>query len=439
MNIELPHEWSPRHYQMRAWDYLENGGKRAALIWHRRAGKDDVALRWTSVASQMRIGNYWHMLPEASQARKAMWDAVNPHSGQRRIDEAFPIEMRELTRNNEMFIRFKNGSTWQLMGSDNFDSLVGATPVGLVFSEYAVGDPRAWPLLSPILMENGGWAIFPYTPRGKNHGWTLRASAQEEADWLLDEQSVDKTRILDPKLLEAERRRLIREEGPDDGESIFQQEYHVSFEAAVRGAYYAKLMMEADKDGRITGVPYDAKGLVTTSWDIGYRDSTAIWFLQGIGRELRVIDYYEASGVDIAHYASVIKAKPYAYETHILPHDASSSGKLATGKSIEELLRAMGLNVRIAPMLKLETGIQAVRTLMPKMWFDARKCERGIAALRLYRTEYDEERKILSANPLHDWTSHAADSLRYFAVTHREKQRPEANVIPIRRRVGWVV
>jgi phage terminase large subunit len=325
MNIELPHEWSPRHYQMRAWDYLENGGKRAALIWHRRAGKDDVALRWTSVASQMRIGNYWHMLPEASQARKAMWDAVNPHSGQRRIDEAFPIEMRELTRNNEMFIRFKNGSTWQLMGSDNFDSLVGATPVGLVFSEYAVGDPRAWPLLSPILMENGGWAIFPYTPRGKNHGWTLRASAQEEADWLLDEQSVDKTRILDPKLLEAERRRLIREEGPDDGESIFQQEYHVSFEAAVRGAYYAKLMMEADKDGRITGVPYDAKGLVTTSWDIGYRDSTAIWFLQGIGRELRVIDYYEASGVDIAHYASVIKAKPYAYETHILPHDASSS------------------------------------------------------------------------------------------------------------------
>src|SRR5580765_7837625 len=122
--ISLPNNWQPRPYQANLWRYLEQGGKRAVAIWHRRAGKDDVALHWTAVAAHQRTGSYWHMLPEASQARKAIFDSINPHSGKRRIDEAFPRELRELTRENEMFIKFKSGSTWQLVGSDNYNSLV---------------------------------------------------------------------------------------------------------------------------------------------------------------------------------------------------------------------------------------------------------------------------------------------------------------------------
>lgn len=418
--FELPHNWDPRKYQRKAWHYLQTGGKRLALVWHRRAGKDELALRWTSVSGMQRVGNYWHMLPEAAQARKAIWEAINPHTGVRRIDEAFPHEIREQTRSQEMFIRLKSGSTWQVVGSDNFDSLIGSPPVGLVFSEYAVADPRAWTMLRPILAENGGWAIFPYTPRGKNHGWALRETARLEDNWLLDERTVDETGVFTKETLEEERRQLIRENGSEEGEAYFRQEYYVSFDAAVRGAYYARLMQQAEEDGRICGVPYDGAGLVTTAWDIGIGDSTAIWFMQAIGRELRAIDYYEASGMPLAHYVEVLTRKGYAYAEDILPHDAQAR-ELGTGKSIEELLRAMDRKVRIAPKLTVDQGIQAVRTILPRIWFDAKKCERGVAALRQYRSEYDEERKVLSNRPLHDWTSHACDSIRYFAVSHQDK------------------
>ena len=382
-----------------------------------------------------RAGNYWHMLPEAAQARKAIWEAINPHTGVRRIDEAFPHEIREQTRSNEMFIRLKGGATWQVVGSDNFDSLIGSPPVGLVFSEYAVADPRAWTMLRPILAENGGWAIFPYTPRGRNHGWALRETARLEENWLLDERTVDQTAVFTKETLEEERRQLIRENGQEEGEAYFRQEYYISFDAAVRGAYYARLMAQAEEDKRITGVPYDGAGLVTTAWDIGIGDSTAIWFMQGIGRELRAIDYYEASGMPLAHYVEVLTRKPYAYAEDILPHDAQAR-ELGTGKSIQELLQGMERKVRIAPKLSVDQGIQAVRTMLPRIWFDEKKCERGIAALRQYRAEYDEERKVLSNRPLHDWTSHGCDAMRYFAVSWREKV--ESKVKPVAR-AGWIV
>jgi hypothetical protein len=184
VEIDLPANWRPRPYQLALWGYLENGGLRADVAAHRRWGKDDVALNWAAVASQQRIGTYWHLLPEASQARKAIWEAINPHTGKRRIDEAFPKAMRETTLNNEMFIRFKNGSSWQVIGSDNYDSLVGAPPVGITFSEWALARPEAWTYLRPILAENGGWALFIWTPRGRNHATrAFEAREQDRAGW----------------------------------------------------------------------------------------------------------------------------------------------------------------------------------------------------------------------------------------------------------------
>jgi hypothetical protein len=321
------------------------------------------------------------------------------------------------------------------VGSDNFDSLIGSPPIGLVFSEYAVADPRAWTMLRPILAENNGWAIFPFTPRGRNHGWALRETARVEDNWLLDEKTVEQTGVFQPEALESERRELIREHGPDDGEAYFQQEYYVSFAAAVRGAYYAALMERAEADGRLCGVPYDGAGLVTTAWDIGVGDSTAIWFMQSIGRELRAIDYYESSGLPLAHYASVLKAKGYSYDRHILPHDAAAR-ELGTGKSIEELLRSMDFNLQIAPKMSVDQGIQATRTIIPRIYFDQKKCERGIAALRQYRADYDEEKKVLANRPRHDWTSHAADALRMYAVAHRDIFKGGTDE---RRSMKWIV
>ena len=152
--IQIPHNWKPRPYQMPLWKYLQNGGKRAIEVAHRRWGKDEVALNWAASAAMQRVGNYWHMLPEQAQARKAIWQAVNPHTGKRRIDETFPHGIRKVTRENEMFIEFINGSTWQLCGSDSYDSLVGSSPLGVVFSEFALSDPASWSYIRPILLEN---------------------------------------------------------------------------------------------------------------------------------------------------------------------------------------------------------------------------------------------------------------------------------------------
>ncbi|KKK87773.1 hypothetical protein LCGC14_2749900 [marine sediment metagenome] len=179
-NIRIPNNWNPRKYQMPAWLYLQKGGTLLYVIAHRRWGKDDVILHWTARSTQLRPGTYWHMLPQASQARKAVWDAVNPHTGIRRINEAFPVEIRETTREQEMLIVFKSGSTWQVIGSDNYDSLVGSPPVGVAFSEWALAKPQAWAYLRPILAENGGWAAFITTPRGNNHAARMYESLQRD-------------------------------------------------------------------------------------------------------------------------------------------------------------------------------------------------------------------------------------------------------------------
>jgi phage terminase large subunit len=205
MEIILPNGWRPRDYQRRLWHYLENGGKRAVAVWHRRAGKDEVCLHWAACAALQRVGNYWHMLPEASQARKAVWDAINPHTGRRRIAEAFPSSIRVGQRDEDMKINLANGSTWQLVGSDRFDALVGSPPIGLVFSEYSLTNPGAWDYLRPILAENGGWAVFMLTPRGRNHAWTLYDKARLQPGWFAELLTVDDTKAIGADVIAAER------------------------------------------------------------------------------------------------------------------------------------------------------------------------------------------------------------------------------------------
>jgi len=214
-----------------------------------------------------RAGTYWHCLPEYGQARKAIWEAVNPHTGKRRIDEAFPEEIRETTRSQEMMIKFKNGATWQLVGSDNYNALVGSPPVGLVFSEYALADPRAWNFMRPILAENNGYATFITTPRGKNHAYSLYNYALEDPDWFAEKITAAQSGVFSKEMLDQEHRELIAQYGPDEGEAIFQQEYMCSFDGAIIGGYYANLMDQAEIDERICNVPYDPALPVITSWE----------------------------------------------------------------------------------------------------------------------------------------------------------------------------
>jgi hypothetical protein len=418
--IRLPNNWRPRDYQLGLWSYLENGGLRAYEVAHRRWGKDDIALHWTATAAHQRIGTYWHMLPEASQARKAIWEAVNPHTGKARIDEAFPPELRANTRGNEMFIKFRCGSTWQVVGSDNYNSLVGAPPVGLVLSEWALADPNAWAYLQPILEENGGWALFITTPRGRNHAATFYESCKVEPEWYTERQTAQDTGVFSQEQLDRIKREYIANYG-DDGEQRFLQEYFCSFDAGVVGAYYSREMQRAEEDKRICSVPYDPSAPVYTAWDLGIGDSTAIWFLQVCGRELHLVDYIERSGVGLDVYAKEIKERPYVYEAHILPHDAEAR-ELGSGKSRVEILEGFGIRSIIAPKLGVDDGIQAARALIARSWFDETRCKRGIDALRQYRREWDDKLKIFKSRPLHDWASHGADAFRYLAVGLQERK-----------------
>jgi len=425
--INLPNGWEPREYQRNAWGYLEHGGKRAVLIWHRRAGKDDLALNWAAVSAHKKVATYWHMLPEASQARKAIWEAVNPNTGIRRINEAFPKELRDVTREQEMMIRFKIGSTWQVVGSDNFDSLVGSPPYGVVFSEFALADPRAWSFIRPILAENGGWAAFITTPRGRNHAKKLLDLAMTEmktgGDWFGEVLPVSKTKALSIDKLEKEKRELIAELGPEEGAAHYDQEWECSFDAAMPGAIYAHWITEAEKEGRITHVPILPQFPVNTCWDLGMDDNTAIWFYQDTGYQTRFLACYTNHSEDLQHYVSFIKDwcndRKVMVGRGILPHDVRVR-ELGTGKSREEVLQSLGLSVTVAPNIKLQDGIQATRDLLKTCAFDEKGCADGINALRHYHRERDDILKTFYNRPVHDWSSHFCDALRMRAVERGE-------------------
>lgn len=425
MQIQLPNNWRCRHYQVDLWRYLASGGKRAVAVWHRRSGKDDIALHWTATSMVQKPATYWHLLPQSNQARKAVWDAVDPHTGQRRIDWAFPKELRETTREQDMLIRFRNGSTWQVVGSDNYNALVGSPPYGVVYSEYMLSDPNAWSFIRPILRENGGWALFNGTPRGRNHLHGLYELGKSEQGWLSQLLTVKDTGVMTAEEIEKERREIARERGDDEADNIVQQEYFCSWDAAIPGSYYGKAVAKLETDGRITQVPHDPRLPVITAWDLGVGDSTAIWFVQQTRFGLRVIDFYEQNGVGADHYARVLREKPYAYEGHILPHDADDREWGNNASSRVDTLKSLGVKpVRVLPRASVDDGINAVRVILPTCAFDAEKCERGLSALRQYQKEWDDKRKTFALRPLHDWTSHAADAFRYLAQGLKAYKEP---------------
>lgn len=423
MIIRLPNGWKPRPYQLPLWRYLEGGGKRAIAVWHRRSGKDDLALHWTAVSAMQKPGNHWHMLPVAKQARKAIWEAVNPHTGKRRIDEAFPPALRVSTNDQEMRIRLVNGSTWQVVGSDNYDNLVGATPIGIVFSEWALAKPSCWSFLRPILAENGGWALFVTTPRGRNHAAGMYEYAKGDPDWYASRMAADATGVFDADTLARERREYIAERGEDDGVALYEQEYMVSFDAAIVGSYYGRWMARADAEGRITALAVDRAQPIHTAWDIGVGDDTAIWVWQHNGPKIRVIDYYAASGHGVDHYVKWLTDRGYVGGDDWVPHDAKVK-EWGSGRTRVESMIALKRRPRLVPMHGLEDGINAAREIIPICEFDAERCADGIEALRQYRREWDESRRVYKDAPLHDWSSHGSDAFRYLAMAWRELRPP---------------
>jgi phage terminase large subunit len=405
---------------MALWSYLEKGGTRACEVAHRRWGKDDVALHWTACAAMERQASYWHMLPEYEQARKAIWTAVNGLTGKRRVDEAFPPEIRSNTDEQGMFIRFKNGSTWQVVGSDRYNNLVGAGTAGMVFSEWALANPQAWSYFRPMLKQNKGWAVFIYTPRGRNHGLTTyemaKASMEAGTGWFAQKLTAKETPVFTPAELEDERQEYINGElGPDDGEQMFRQEYLCSFDAPLVGSFYGRILSQAEDDDRICNVPHDPDLPVIVSFDIGRTDDTALWFFQQWRNETRAIDYYSASGFGPDHFAQVMQEKRYNYSLLIMPHDAENK-TWVSDQTAAQAMRRYGYRVTVLPRSEIMHGINAGRNLAKQALFDKERCRKGLEALRSYKREWDDKSKCFKQAPAHDWASHGADSWRYAAL-----------------------
>ena len=418
--ITVPLDWRPRDYQLPAWEALEDGMNRACLVWHRRAGKDLFSINWCSTQVFQRVGLYWHVLPTYRQGRKVVWEG-RTRTGRSFLSH-FPEETIVRRRDDEMTLWFMNGSQYQVIGADEPDRLVGANPVGVIFSEWSLMNPASWDFIRPILVENGGWAVFIYTPRGRNHGWKTLDMALGNKKWFAQVLKADETSAVTQEAIQDEREAGMPEE-------LIQQEFYCSFDAAMVGSYYGPLMTLAMDEGRISNVPYDPKLPVTTSWDLGIGDATAIWFSQRVGKEIRMIDYYQSSGVGLDHYAKMLHEKPYSYVDHLVPWDAAVR-ELGTGMSRLEVAKSHGVRMRITRKLSLDDGIQGVRTLIPQMWFDKTKCEKGIEALRQYQKSKSDERgpdgeMQFKDRPKHDWTSHAADALRTLAVGMRPERPAE--------------
>lgn len=430
--VKLLDGWNLRAYQLPLWQYLRGGGLRAVPVWNRRAGKDEVCLAHCSLAMIERPATYWYMLPMANQARTAIWDAVNPKTGRRRVDEFFPEPLFE-QRGTDMFIRCKaNASTWQLKGSDNYGGGIGSPPAGVVFSEFSQADAMAWAYISPILIENGGWAVFPSTPRGRNHLKDMLDLAKKDASWFGQVLTVDDTNVISEQQLQDDLRDKQKLFGEAEGRALWLQEWYCSFDAAVPGSYYGDVLMDAEQSGRITDVPYDPRFPVTVVMDLGAADATAMTFWQTIGLQPRCFDYEERTGItDLGEYAQILRKKDYHYVQVplILPHDAAHE-RLGQGKSIAKQFAQFGYRSRILPRSDVDPGIRAGRALLKTAWIDQTRCQRLVECLRSYHRSYDEARKAYAERPVHDWSSHGADAWRYAAVGYLPAARPEAAYEP---------
>jgi hypothetical protein len=376
------------------------------IVAHRRFGKTVFAivhLLLAALRNPLRAPRYAYVAPFYRQAKAVVWDYLR-HYGRQLADASF--------HESELRCDLPNGARISLYGADDPDSLRGLYLDGVVLDEYAQMDPRAWSeVIRPALADRAGWAVFIGTPLGRNAFWRLYEQARTAPDWRAVLQRASATAILPAAELAAARAAMSAEE--------YGQEFECSFDAAIRGSYYGPLIAAAEAAGRIGRVAPEPRLPVHTAWDLGVGDATAIWFFQRLRGEVRLIDYYEAAGAGLDHYARVLQQRGHAYGEHLLPHDARVQ-EMGSGKTRVETLHGLGIRPRVLDSHKLEDGISAARLLLPRCWFDAEKCARGLEALRHYRNEWDARRQCFRERPLHDWSSHAADAFRYLAMGLRE-------------------
>jgi hypothetical protein len=412
--------YKPREQQLSIHELMDE--KRfGVVVAHRRMGKTVSAINHLikdALLNQKEAPRYAYIAPTYGQAKRVAWDYLvkyaEPLGGSQNI--------------TELRVDFW-GRRIQLYGSDNPESLRGQYFDGVILDEIGDQNPKIWTdIVRPALADRKGWCLFIGTPKGHNHFKELRDRAETDDGWGLLEFKASETGVVDQDELNAAKHEM--------GEDKYRQEFECSFDAAVEGSYYGQVLNELEEKKHMQEIPREELSRTFTAWDLGMGDSTSIWVAQLVGTEVRLIDYYENHGVGLDHYVKWIKDNDYLKAEHILPHDVRVR-ELGTGKSRMEMLEDSGLEVKIAPRMGLDDGIQSVRRLLPRCWFNVPKVQIGLNCLRNYRRDYDEKRKIFYERPLHDWSSHGSDSFRYLALGLDEGHSTWSK--PINSAPKWIV
>lgn len=392
----------------------------SVVVAHRRMGKTVAALNHLikdAINNQKEAPRYAYIAPTYGQAKRVAWDYL--------LKYTLPIQANPNI--SELRTDFW-GRRIQLYGSDNPDSLRGQYFDGVILDEIGDQDPKIWTdIIRPALSDRLGWALFLGTPKGNNHFKALRDQAQDAEDWGLLEFKASQTKLIGDVELKDARKEM--------GEEKFNQEFECAFNAAVEGSYYGSLVNDLEEKGRLCHIDRDDLCRTYTAWDLGVSDSTAIWVVQAVNQEYRVLDFVENHGVGLDWYVNWIKENKWHTAEHILPHDVEVR-ELGTGRSRKEMLQEAGLNITVAPRLSVADGIQAVRRILPKCWFNVPQVRQGLDALRNYRREFEEKRNVFFDKPLHDWASHASDAFRYLAVGMSETSQWDK---PLKTNTRWIV
>ena len=407
--------------------FHERSERWSIIVAHRRAGKTVACvndLLRAALTCKNERPRFAYIAPLYKQAKTVAWDYLKHFS------RPIPgVEHRE----SELAVNLPNGGQVRLWGSDNPDALRGLYLDGVVLDEAADMSPRLFPeVLRPALSDRQGWCTWIGTPKGHNAFYELWEQTEDDAEWLRLMLKASETGLIDPHELKSARQQMTREQ--------YDQEYECSFQAAIVGSYYGRELDEALNQGRIGDYPHDPHVEVHTSWDLGVSGHTAVWFVQAVGGTYRVVDFFASSDDGLEHVVQALKGKPYSYGRHYLPHDVDVRD-IGSGRTRRETLEGLGLsNVLTVPNKPgaLADGINAVRRVLPRCFFHKSAVDEGLKALRQYRRDWDDERKVFMDRPVHDWASHPADAFRMFAVGHVDAT-PKARYRPVRPEVKWVV
>jgi phage terminase large subunit len=401
---------TPRAYQTPYMQAMDNGCKFAVWVMHRRGGKDRTALAQACKQSFRRVGLYWHCLPTLKQGRKVVWDNITSE-GKNLIAQTFPAQLVKRRIEDEMKLELVNGSIVQIVGADNFDANVGANPVHVTFSEWSLTDPRAYDFVRPILRENNGSVSFIFTPRGYNHAHKTLEVARKLPGAFSAVMSIRETQVLS----EAD---IALERAMDMPEELIQQEYYCDFSSANVGAIVGRYMSAAEREGRLIADPWSLDSRIVVSSDIGYRDAAAFWFWELRQGGFHLCHYEEGVGLDASDWIERLKKCGVPIHHLYLPHDARAK-TMATKYSVIEQF-AMAFDCSIVPKTNLQDRINAARMVIPHCTFHPDECARGVEALRAWSFRWDDERKVMSAEPDHNWASHGSDAFSYGAQVVRE-------------------